>query len=1145
MADTQQLKAIITASASGFVDALKQATTAVNGSTADWRTRLAETQNNIKTAEGAVRNLAETAKQLEGMNVDINGIPELAGQLDTAGRNLEQLRADVNGAVDSLTRLRNEGSKLGINFTDYQRLSEAVQSAGADMGKFGDSIRQMNSMVQGLANGVPEAVSEFNRLGLSIEELASKSPVQQMDAIATAIDRLVDPIQRAEAANRMFASSLADVQKVNDEYRKSLQTNASGTRFATDQDLNRLVQQGNALDKIAASLAGVQAQAAQPAEMDIVKQIDEAIARCTDFTEKSKAMRDEYLEMSARMNGATEEHVLKSSNAWDAYFKKVRQTYKDIEAEAKAASEKSRIGFGGGGSTAFDEGFTKKYTLMLHQFDVLRKEVEQVRAKAEKGFGLNTKADTKAADELMARLNAVRNLFKDLESDKAGGPMMASQFAAVKQDVDGLRTAIEQGNAAIEKMNASSNETVSIWTLMREKISQVASNLRHPIEYAKRLWREMTHVQRATADAVAGGKSNMEQFIGMLTGMGSKMMVLVKTIREVGNAINHFWLEPFRNAHKIFMEMAQARVEDNRGVYDWHSSRAKGVMQALPEYYAAYERASQPDATYEDKANELRLREALERQGVDIDPSKGGVDRQVEEALSKAKDDLLESLNGRLLMYNKGLEDLDKALARATSYWRRIGLSQTQIMADQNIMAVQKEINRMKDERGKVIQEILQLEKATPATDFRRGRFARKADREVKAQKDQAEKDEKARSDREKALVDAADELEKWSDEASLSEGQRRINDILDKYRKMLEAGVTEAEARPVMEAALRKELQRQYNDELEARKRLVDEYKDACRDAEDAIRREREASKSLADAMESLAEIRRRQANDERLEALSRKREKIREALGRFGFQLDKSFRMREAPGERRERRRNNRLDESINRKLARREQGRPVHFTSREQGRLDAYRRLQKKDAELSKEEKAIKAAEMQYNASKSLQDAAAAIRAAAIELAKSGGVLPKDLKKILEKTDKEAEKKRKKSGAPATKRERNRLRHGGEADKAVRRAKQAGSKIPQMPKERKPGDVSRQRTGGGTTADAIRKDAGERSRQTPAPKPQAGGIPQASIPDLSKALAGVVLPERMPTGELPKDHDYTSLLEGIRTAIENGNQNKFTVV
>lgn len=1218
MADTQQLKAIITASASGFVDALKQATTAVNGSTADWRTRLAETQNNIKTAEGAVKNLAETAKQLEGMHVDISGVPELAGQLDNAGRNLEQLRADVNGAVDSLTRLRNEGSQLGINFQDYQRLSEAVQSAGADMGKFGGVIRTMNSMVQGLANGVPEAVSEFNRLGLSIEELASKSPVQQMDAIATAIDHLVDPIHRAEAANRMFASSLADVQKVNDEYRKSLQTNASGNGFATDQDYNRLVQQGNALDKIAASLASVQAQAAQPAEMDISKRIDEAIGRCTEFVQKSKEMANEYLEMSGRMNGATEEHVLKSSNAWDAYFKKVRQMYKDIEAEAQAARDKSRIGFGGGGDTGFDEEYTKKTTLMIRQFELIRKEAEQVRTSVQKGFGLNTKADRRAADELMARLNAVRDLFRDIAKTEGGGLLLESQFNSVKQTVDDLRSSIERGNAAIDKMNADAEKGVSIWRRMADGVRD--------------LWRQLRGVKSAANDVKTSASGGLEQVAGMLTGMGSKIMVVVKSLKEVGNAISYYLIEPFRDAYKEIEKLATRKFEmpdfkENMGKWD----KAK---QDLLSYWEAYRKSVKEGASEEDREAERQARVSLEREhGIIIDPSMGMMDEQMAAGLELSQRKYLDALRKQEDNMREALEEYDKAIETQGEYLRRMGLTDTQRKMDAEMLRLQESKTRMLREYSKVQMELQKAEKQTPVMDWAGKENARRRDEHAAAVSELSKEAADAQEEHDRELSSALDDFAKWADEATLAEGQRRVNEILDRYAKAVEAGVDRETARQVMMAALSKELEKQYNDEVAARKKLVDAYRRAWQLASDAVKQERDAAKSLYDAQIKLAEVRRQQARDERQDAIAKKRERLQERMAKFGFSLDKDFKLKESPAERRERRRNVRLDERISEKLARREQGRPVHFTSREQKRLDEYRRLQKQDAGLEREEKAMRSSEMQYNASKSLQEAAAAIRVAAIALAKSGGVLPKDLKKILADVDKEAAKKRKKSGVkPDQKQGPNRIRKGGKVDRAVREAQAAWKRVPAAPTRKDPAKQERVSSQGRTyaegakpkpkpeepkpapsapkqvgvsaepeypnqvkqargradwlvrmlkelggdkdamrreldkvintdpgTGDVVRRLGGSQEERVQALEQWAakqwmlkrerekkeGGIPQASVPDLSKALAGVVLPERIPTGELPKDHDYTSLLEGIRTAIENGNQNKFTVV
>lgn len=91
MAEEKRLKVILEATSAGLSDALKQATSAVQGSTAAWKTRLDEAQASIKVAEQSIKNLGETAKGLRDANVDIGGIPGMVDRINQAGSSLEGL----------------------------------------------------------------------------------------------------------------------------------------------------------------------------------------------------------------------------------------------------------------------------------------------------------------------------------------------------------------------------------------------------------------------------------------------------------------------------------------------------------------------------------------------------------------------------------------------------------------------------------------------------------------------------------------------------------------------------------------------------------------------------------------------------------------------------------------------------------------------------------------------------------------------------------------------------------------------------------------------------------------------------------------------------------------------------------------------
>lgn len=146
------------------------------------------------------------------------------------------------------------------------------------------------------------------------------------------------------------------------------------------------------------------------------------------------------------------------------------------------------------------------------------------------------------------------------------------------------------------------------------------------------------------------------------------------------------------------------------------------------------------------------------------------------------------------------------------------------------------------------------------------------------------------------------------------------------------------------------------------------------------------DAQEDLNRATEDQARLMKDQAHEQRIEAMHEEAEQNQHAMGRFGFQLSDydEENLDESVQGRLQRRRNMKIDARIEAKRQKLAEGRKVHFTAREQARLDEYRALKGRNKELSAEEKAMNAAKRQEEAAESLNIAAKNIDAAAQRLA-----------------------------------------------------------------------------------------------------------------------------------------------------------------
>lgn len=1069
MADEQRLKVVIEATAAGLTDALKQATSAVNGSTASWKTRLDDAQASIKTAQDAVKNLGETAKSLRDANVDISGIPGLVDRIDQAGGSLEGLKADIDQAVDGLSRLRAEGSSLGIGFEEYQRFSEVLGEVGMSSEQFRSVMTQMQSSVHGLADGVPEAVELFGRLGVSMQDLANKSPAGQMEAIANAVNALSDPMIKAEASNRLFATSLEDVVRLGEAYRKSIELGTGGT-YASDADLNRLVQMQRQLNGLQESMAGVQRQASESGGA-----FQQAVTQSLDALERVRGELEKLSQAYLSAAGVAGDTASKTVQAWDKVQEGVSSVLDEMESRMQTAieqfnrivSENPSLGLRGmvdpGSSQEvlnliqslqplidrLDEGDAKSKQLanslatallgmqtgaqgMQDAFDAVFNAIDShlsdIREKAESGVELRVKSDTRELHALDARVSGLRAMFKGIRLNED----LETKVRSLRDAVDQTMRTVARCNVEIDRLNEEANRLVGfgerISGSFRSAGSAIAGAIRHPIQSFRslhdailRCMDSVNGLGNASAQAGQQGASGARQMIGMLFGVASMAGGVIKAIKMVGGFIRGYLIDPMKEAWKDMLRLSEHRLGLNKGVYGSEADRWKSAKQELQEYYELLKKAQSEEGTSEDREKERQARRNLERSyNIEINPEGPDVRTAVAGEIDKAQANYVKALEGQERELAKAQDEAQKALERVTSYWKSgiwYGGNWNAYQAD--VLSVQDKINALAKEYDSVRQQLHQARKETAGDDFRRIEGAKVDDKAREARRKEAERAGKSFEEKAKKREEATEDLDKWASETMESEGQRRLDQIYDRYEKLLLAGVPRSQADPIRDEAIRQELERQAKEDAEALRREADEHKRHLDALQQANEQEEDARRRMLEAYRAWYEAQERQTYELRLDRLGKAQERLRRKLDRFGFSLPQGWKRN--PGTRD--RRNARLDERIAEKLARQASGERVHFTKREQDRIDEYKALRRKGKNLSAEEKAIRAAQKQDAAAKTMKTASDAFWEAvkAFYKAQTG----KDLENKKEQRARERREKREKSNRENAERRRNPMR------------------------------------------------------------------------------------------------------------------------
>ena len=114
-------------------------------------------------------------------------------------------------AVDSTLKLSRS---LGISYQELRQLQLAADLSGASSEQLATAFTKAQVTIVNAGKGGKEAVADLKALGLTVDDLAGKSVTDQFSAIASAINRIQDPAQRAAAAVGVFGKSGAQLLPV-------------------------------------------------------------------------------------------------------------------------------------------------------------------------------------------------------------------------------------------------------------------------------------------------------------------------------------------------------------------------------------------------------------------------------------------------------------------------------------------------------------------------------------------------------------------------------------------------------------------------------------------------------------------------------------------------------------------------------------------------------------------------------------------------------------------------------------------------------------------------------------------------------------------------------------------------------------------
>lgn len=1072
MADKVRLEAVISASSQGMVDALKRASAAVNDSTAGWKQRFSRARGDLATVSEAVRNLTSAVGQMGQVDIgaDQQSVSRLRDTLTGLQGVFDSTRGDVESLSSALVAMRQEASSLGMPVEEYQRFADAVQTVGMDVSQAGQMMQSMRQRIQDFANGVPEAVDMFGRLGITLEQLGSNTPMANFAAIAQAIQGVVPATEQATASAQMYSRAMQDVLRVSQAYTDIL-ANKGGTQYASDKDVQQAIGLADALGRVGQSIEAVanrlnEANAAGGAAVQtgmrgeqVFRSMMEALdAYNRQLSESATAVysvANAYqilMQDIGRLSVAARNHSIGKiddeefrrsldgmSQNLSGFARRIEEEFAGVRAAAErnisigapvdiSAIDRAveHLNILAGAMVTFDrvssssgygreglDGLGEAIQRVRNDLSELRSDsimsnlmpdisalgsridemAKSLDAMMRTPVRMRTEVDTKGIDELRARLDELRSRARQvLGAIGDTGVVRSDAYRdALKPledgllHIDGLMRVI---NSEQERFSAEARNGVTVWTMMGRGVSAVGSAIAHPVDSARRLadyvrqaWQWMTRFKSASADAgnaVDATGKQLGHVFGMLTGMGSKVMIIVKGFRAMADAAKEVakW---FTEASKRQAEMQSGMAGDAGEHLRRQRQETDARVDAVRKYAEAVDKWRGSGKSEDRAAAESARRELWEKYGVRANEENAS--KVLREQSEAAYDERVDQNESETRLYRELVPQLRKAMEERKGYLSDVfgkGADLSAKLGEDTVLTdLAKQLGDAQRRLGELEQERRQIDRTERGGEYRdyiKVRGGRADDAMRERIRSEQERRDKRFADRDKEAEKAAGELSDWSAQVTMEDVDRQIRDVWKKYNDIVKAGGDRQKAYQVAVEAVRKireEAERKEADEL---RKLADEHERQAKSLQDATEREQDARRRMLESYRALYEAQERQAYEMRLDRLGKARERLRRRMEQFGFTLPGGFRSGSpnlSVGERR----NIRLDDRIADKLARRQAGERVHFSRRELERIRELEKLMKRDKAMSAEEKAIRAAQTQDQAAKTMKSASEA--------------------------------------------------------------------------------------------------------------------------------------------------------------------------
>lgn len=200
--------------------------------------------------------------------------------------------------ADSYTKAGDEVAKMakrtGFGVETLSELRHVANLSGSSIASLEKGIKRMASTIEDAKDGLETYTRSFDKLGLSVDEIAKMAPEEQFWAIANAIAELEDPTTRAALAMDFFGRAGTDMLPMLAAGKEGIaamrqETHDLGLVF-TEESAVAAEEFQDAITKLKGALAGLGAEIIE----DLIPTLQNYLERAVEIIDKMRVWTEAH-----------------------------------------------------------------------------------------------------------------------------------------------------------------------------------------------------------------------------------------------------------------------------------------------------------------------------------------------------------------------------------------------------------------------------------------------------------------------------------------------------------------------------------------------------------------------------------------------------------------------------------------------------------------------------------------------------------------------------------------------------------------------------------------------------------------------------------------------------------------------------------